>query len=146
VGATASEEVTLVKAGPNTDDRDRYDRLLRYVESAGVDAGYEQIAAGMAIAGTIRVTGMGRTTGRRSTSSLTRRPVRGTPARRLSLSRYPNRSLRPSRGTSLARTSTAPTSACGSASPALTTTAWTLTVMGGAVTRMGDTARGWWIG
>lgn len=43
-----SKHVTLVDAG--TDDRDQFDRLLRYVAAADIDAGYEQIQAGVAIA------------------------------------------------------------------------------------------------
>jgi len=35
---------------PGTDDRDAYGRLLRYVDMGAIDAGYEQIAAGMATA------------------------------------------------------------------------------------------------
>lgn len=42
------KQVTLVDAG--TDNRDRYDRLVRYVDFDDVDAGFEQIKAGMAIA------------------------------------------------------------------------------------------------
>lgn len=36
--------------GPGDEDRDAYGRLLRYVDRGEVDAGYEQISAGMAIA------------------------------------------------------------------------------------------------
>lgn len=41
-------QVTLVPGA--RDDRDTYDRLLRYLDAAGVDAGRTQVAAGLAIA------------------------------------------------------------------------------------------------
>lgn len=43
-------QVDLVTAGAGKDERDRYGRILRYVIAGNVDAGYEQIAAGLAIA------------------------------------------------------------------------------------------------
>jgi len=44
---TMGHRVTLVRSG---DDRDRYGRLLRYVDVAGVDAGLRLIQRGLAIA------------------------------------------------------------------------------------------------
>jgi hypothetical protein len=43
-------QVLLVSAGPDKDDVDRYGRLLRYVEAASVDVGFELIETGLAIA------------------------------------------------------------------------------------------------
>jgi endonuclease YncB( thermonuclease family) len=45
-----NKAVTLTAAGPGKDDRDRYRRLLRYVEVGGVDAGLALINQGLAIA------------------------------------------------------------------------------------------------
>lgn len=50
LGRMLNVAVTLVEAGPETDDRDLYGRLLRYVEAGGDDVGLQQIEDGMAIA------------------------------------------------------------------------------------------------
>lgn len=42
--------VTLSTAGSGKDDRDRYDRILRYVDAGGVDVGLALIQQGLAIA------------------------------------------------------------------------------------------------
>ena len=44
------EQVTLSAAGPGKDDRDRYGRILRYVDAGGVDVGLALITQGLAIA------------------------------------------------------------------------------------------------
>ncbi|MGP5641561.1 thermonuclease family protein [Brachybacterium tyrofermentans] len=47
--ATAQLRALLLQSDTAADDRDRYGRLLRYVElETGVDAGYELISAGYA--------------------------------------------------------------------------------------------------
>ncbi len=46
----AGRNVQLVTAGDDKDDRDRYNRLLRYVQAGSTDVGYRQIADGYAIA------------------------------------------------------------------------------------------------
>jgi endonuclease YncB( thermonuclease family) len=47
---TNVDSVTLTAAGDGKDDRDRYGRILRYVEVDGVDVGLTQIEQGYAIA------------------------------------------------------------------------------------------------
>jgi len=46
----AGQKVQLVTAGAAKDDRDQYDRLLRYVQAGSTDVGYRQIADGYAVA------------------------------------------------------------------------------------------------
>lgn len=44
------ERVRLIKPRPSTDNRDRYDRMLRYVMRGKMDTGIRQIKRGLAIA------------------------------------------------------------------------------------------------
>jgi len=70
------EQVTLT-AAPDNDDRDKDGRLLRYVNTGSVNAGWEMIDAGWRSPGTTQGTATARIRGKRATQN-------GTPSRRTS--------------------------------------------------------------